>query len=47
MWHDLSYDGYWIHNVWEAPQWTEELAKYFDSDSLDLNVIRIWDKEMK
>lgn len=21
---------YWIHNVWDAPKWTEELAKYFE-----------------
>lgn len=24
------FDIYWIHNVWDAPKWTEELAKYFD-----------------
>ena len=24
------FDIYWIHNVWEAPKWTEELAKYFE-----------------
>lgn len=24
------FDVYWIHNVWEAPKWTEELAKYFE-----------------
>ena len=24
------FDIYWIHNVWNAPQWTEELAKYFE-----------------
>ena len=23
-------DVYWIHNVWDAPKWTEELAKYFE-----------------
>jgi aryl-alcohol dehydrogenase-like predicted oxidoreductase len=23
------FDIYWIHNVWDAPKWTEELAKYF------------------
>jgi len=23
------FDVYWIHNVWDAPKWTEELAKYF------------------
>ena len=23
------FDIYWIHNVWDAPHWTEELAKYF------------------
>ena len=23
------FDIYWIHNVWNAPNWTEELAKYF------------------
>ena len=23
------FDIYWIHNVWGAPHWTEELAKYF------------------
>ena len=23
------FDIYWIHNVWDAPRWTEELAKYF------------------
>lgn len=23
------FDVYWIHNVWGAPKWTEELAKYF------------------
>ncbi len=22
------FDIYWIHNVWDAPHWTEELAKY-------------------
>lgn len=25
-----SFDVYWIHNVWGAPKWTEELAKYFE-----------------
>ena len=25
-----SFDIYWIHNVWDAPKWTEELAKYFE-----------------
>jgi aryl-alcohol dehydrogenase-like predicted oxidoreductase len=25
-----SFDIYWIHNVWDAPHWTEELAKYFE-----------------
>ena len=25
------FDVYWIHNVWDAPKWTEELAKYFES----------------
>jgi len=24
------FDVYWIHNVWNAPKWTEELAKYFE-----------------
>ena len=24
------FDIYWIHNVWDAPKWTEELAKYFE-----------------
>ena len=24
------FDIYWIHNVWNAPNWTEELAKYFE-----------------
>ena len=24
-----NFDIYWIHNVWEAPKWTEELGKYF------------------
>lgn len=24
------FDVYWIHNVWNAPHWTEELAKYFE-----------------
>ena len=24
------FDIYWIHNVWKAPHWTEELAKYFE-----------------
>ena len=24
------FDVYWIHNVWCAPKWTEELAKYFE-----------------
>ena len=23
------FDIYWIHNVWDAPKWTEELAKYY------------------
>lgn len=28
---ELDYfDIYWIHNVWDAPKWTEELAKYFE-----------------
>jgi predicted aldo/keto reductase-like oxidoreductase len=22
------FDIYWIHNVWDAPHWTQELAKY-------------------
>ncbi len=26
-----SFDIYWIHNVWDAPRWTEELAKYYES----------------
>jgi aryl-alcohol dehydrogenase-like predicted oxidoreductase len=25
-----SFDIYWIHNVWDAPKWTEEMAKYFE-----------------
>ncbi len=24
------FDIYWIHNVWGAPHWTEEAAKYFE-----------------
>ena len=24
------FDLYWIHNVWDAPHWTEELAKYYE-----------------
>jgi len=24
------FDVYWIHNVWDAPHWTEELAKYYE-----------------
>ena len=24
------FDVYWIHNTWDAPKWTEELAKYFE-----------------
>ena len=24
------FDIYWIHNVWDAPHWTEELSKYFE-----------------
>lgn len=24
------FDIYWIHNVWNAPKWTEELAKYYE-----------------
>ncbi|MBQ6520452.1 MAG: aldo/keto reductase [Anaerolineaceae bacterium] len=24
------FDIYWIHNVWDAPKWTEELAKYYE-----------------
>ena len=23
------FDIYWIHNVWDAPHWTQELAKYY------------------
>ena len=25
-----SFDIYWIHNVVDAPKWTEELSKYFE-----------------
>ncbi len=25
-----KFDIYWIHNVWDAPKWTEELAKYYE-----------------
>lgn len=25
-----NFDVYWIHNVWDAPKWTEELAKYYE-----------------
>lgn len=25
-----QFDVYWIHNVWDAPKWTEELSKYFE-----------------
>lgn len=25
-----KFDIYWIHNVWNAPKWTEELAKYYE-----------------
>lgn len=25
-----QFDIYWIHNVWDAPKWTEEMAKYFE-----------------
>lgn len=32
-----SFDIYWIHNVWDAPKWTEELAKYYEGqDSVPL-----------
>ncbi len=24
------FDIYWIHNVWNAPHWTKELAKYYE-----------------
>ena len=24
-----DFDIYWIHNVCDAPKWTEELGKYF------------------
>ena len=24
------FDIYWIHNVWDAPKWTEDLAKYYE-----------------
>lgn len=24
------FDIYWIHNVWQEPKWTEELARYFE-----------------
>ena len=24
------FDIYWIHNVWDAPKWTDELAKYYE-----------------
>ena len=24
------FDIYWIHNVWDAPKWTEELARYYE-----------------
>ncbi len=24
------FDIYWIHNVWDAPKWTREMAKYFE-----------------
>ena len=27
------FDIYWIHNVWEAPKWTGELARYFEGRS--------------
>ena len=28
---DLNrFDIYWIHNVWGAPHWTEEVARYFE-----------------
>ncbi len=31
------FDVYWIHNVWDAPKWTEELAKYFeDKDNVPI-----------
>ena len=25
-----SFDIYWIHNVWNAPKWTEKLAEYYE-----------------
>ncbi|MBR0105535.1 MAG: aldo/keto reductase, partial [Firmicutes bacterium] len=25
-----QFDIYWIHNVWDAPKWIEEMAKYFE-----------------
>ena len=28
------FDIYWIHNIWDVPKWTEELAKYFEGISL-------------
>ena len=30
-----KFDIYWIHNVAEAPKWTEELAKYFKDKNPD------------
>jgi len=24
------FDIYWIHNVWDAPKWTQEMARYFE-----------------
>ena len=28
------FDIYWIYNVWDAPKWTEELAKYFEGKDI-------------
>ncbi len=28
------FDIYWIHNVWDAPHWTEELAKYYEGKDI-------------
>ena len=29
-----NFDIYWIHNVWDAPKWTEELGKYYADKEL-------------
>ncbi len=36
------FDIYWIHNVWDAPHWTEELAEKHGVSMTEVSLAWLW-----